>query len=332
MTSYSFKFRSLVSTWFSLTFFLLLIFYIGFIEFFQNTRIEKSAINLLSTPIRSDILDNVNSLKFKNRIGKFTIIKDGHSWILQEPRIIPAKTKTINDIINTLRNIKIHTIHQHDPINFQSFSLDKPVIEIELFTKLDEKIIIKVGLINPINNTSYITVSGHNRIFQTNLFKGKLETLELSDFIDSQVFSMSLSEIKSIQIFHGKKDKSFNSLSLSGNNWKSKKYNIISNAKIDSKIRSILNLKTHMIIDKKDEGLQTFINNYLKSPMYTMIVKLKNNQLVTYRITYLVKAISDLKIEKKQYFIVSASNRPYPYVINKKHLDDFLIRYSDIKP
>ena len=42
-------------------------------------------------------------------------------------------------------------LYFHEPINFKSFSLDKPIYEMEFTSKNAEKVEIKVGLINPIN-------------------------------------------------------------------------------------------------------------------------------------------------------------------------------------
>lgn len=303
----------------------------GFIEFFQDSRNQESAVNLLQNPIRSDIISNISAIKFKNRLGQYTIKKDDTNWILQEPRIIPAKEKTINSILKSLQNIKVHTIHQYEPINFQSFSLDNPVMEIDLYTKLDEKISILVGLINPIDNTSYITISGHKRIFQTRLLKGQLEALELSDFIDPKVFSMKLNKISKLQIFHGNNKTAYNDFTQTNDQWQTKKYKIINQERMAKKLSAILNIRTHKIIDQQTEELKTFINNYTSSPLYRVKIKTQDHKIITYKITHLIKAISDLKIEKKQYFIITASNRPYPYIINKSFLDDLIIRYSDIR-
>ncbi|MBT4791308.1 MAG: DUF4340 domain-containing protein, partial [Halobacteriovoraceae bacterium] len=204
-------------------------------------------------------------------------------------------------------------------------------MEIDLTTKLDEKKQIKVGLINPINNTSYLTVSGHKYIFQTNLFEESLERLELSDFIDSQIFSMPSHAITSFKLYQGKNKQPFIELKYLADNWTTQKYKVISNINTDKKINSILNVKPHMILDRQDEKLKNFIDNYLKNPRYKIVIKLKNNQIKTYEISYITRAIKDLKIEKKQYFIMRASDRTYPYIVHKSHLSKFTIRYSDLK-
>lgn len=331
MGEYSLKTRNLVSTWFSLIFFLLLLTYLFSIEIFKDNREEKSIANLIENPILNDYIDHTIAIRFKNRIGEYALKKENESWMLKEPRVMPAQEKTILAIFNTLRSIKVLTIHEYEPINIESFSLDKPVIELDLLTKLDEEIKIKVGLINPINNTSYIIVSGQDRIFQTNLFEGELEALELSHFIDGQVFSMRPDQLKSFALYHGSSLTANNYLEFDGQNWKSKKYNSINNENTYKKINEILLIKTHMIIDEIDEELGNFIKNYTDNPLYKIEITTQEGKKIKYTISHIIKAISKLKIENRQYFIMLASDRPYPYIINKKHLEELQIQYKDLK-
>ena len=331
MSTYSLKTRSFVSTWFSLIFFILLTLYLGFIEFFQDSRIEISAKNLLTNPVQSDFLEKVHGIRFKNRLGQFALKKEQSDWILYEPRTIPAKSDTVNAILKELEKLKIQTIHEFEQINIKSFSLDSPVIEIDLNTKQMNQLNIKFGIFNRIDETSYMTVSGHNMIFQTEILKNSLESLELSDFIDSNVFSINANEITRISIYHGKSNDPYNVLEFKNDNWLSKRYKTISNENTFKTLSKLLNIKSHMIVDKTNDELKSFINNYLASPLYRIVIQTKNGRTLNYKVSTLTKAINELKIEKRQYFIMSASNRPYPFLISKTFLDRFLIRYNNLR-
>ncbi|MAZ47995.1 MAG: hypothetical protein CME65_05495 [Halobacteriovoraceae bacterium] len=329
---YSHQIRNYVSTVFSVIFLVLLLVYAAYIEYFQDAKDQVSATRLLENPVSDRILRSTTSFRFKNRIGEYQIAKEKEGWLMQEPRVIPAKEETVERIFNALSKIKIHTVHQFEPINFQSFSLDKPIIEIELYTKLNEKYDVKIGLLNPINNTSYMTVSGHNRIFQTNLFEGRLEKLELSDFIESQVFSKNISEISEFKLYHGKNSSPYNEISLKGGLWQTKKYKVISEDKLKEKLSKIFEIKTHMIIDQVEPEVATLLDNYLENPLYRVEVTTTDGKKIHYKVSPLIKAVPELKLEKRQFFIMSASNRKYPYIINKNYLEDFVIRYSDLRP
>lgn len=335
MSSYSVKTRNIASTWFNLFFCLLLLSYLIFIEFFQGAQADRVAVNLLSSPIKISFISKVDKIQFKNRLGSVNLIKDKNIWLMKEPRIIPAKEKTIKRLLEQIKNIKIRTIHENEPINFKSFSLNNPVVELKLSTP-KQSINVKVGLINPIDNTLYMTISNSDHIYQTNLFNFQLERLDLSNFIESRVFSVEASEVARISIYQRNSNTPYSVLEWKNNNWLSKryrpkKYNNISNANTSKKLNDIFNIKTHMIIDKSDEKLTKKISNYLGSPFLRIVIKTKDGETIKYKVSTLIKGIQKLKIEKKQYFIMSASNRDYPFLIHKSYLDEFTIKYSHLR-
>ena len=328
--SYRLRTRNIISTWFSLFFLLLLLAYLSFIEFFQDSQSDNMALDLLTSPIQKQQLANISKVEFTNRLGKFVAVKESGSWLLQKPRTIPAKESTINKIFKELENITVQTVHEYEPINFRSFSLDQPVVEMNLSSK-EESLNIKLGLINPIDNTAYLVVSGRDQIYQTSMFSYQLESLELSDFIDSGVFSMETNQVQKLSLYQGSNNSPANVLENVSGNWISKKYKTISNNSVDKKVTEILGLKTHMIVDRTNEELKTFLDNYLNNPLYRIVISTKEGKTVTYKVTSLIKGIQELRIEKRQYFVMSASDRPYPFLVSKRFLDRFFIRYSDLK-
>lgn len=328
--SYRLRTRNIISTWFSLFFLMLLMAYLGFIEFFQDSQNNNIALDLLTSPIQKEQLKDVTKLEFKNRLGEFVLVKENDSWLMQKPRTIPAKESTIQRIFNELKNITVQTVHEYEPINFRSFSLDQPVVEMNL-TSANESINIKLGLINPINNTSYLVVSGRDQIYQTSMFNYQLESLELADFVDSGVFSMEVDQVRKLSLYKGKGTTPTNVLENINGAWISKKYRTISNSSVENKISEIFGIKTHMIVDRTDEEIKTFLNNYLDNPIYRLTIDTKSGETISYKVTSLIRGIQELRIEKRQYFVMSASDRPYPFLVSKKFLDNFFIRYSDLK-
>ena len=331
MKTANFTSKSSMASWLTLTMALSLFVLLGFSEFFQNITQDKKTLDLLSNPIRADIMANIQTIRIKNRIGNFTLSQQDGQWLLKEPRVMPAKIKTINQILEALKSVNINTIHQYEPINIQNFSLDRPIMVIDLYSKLEETLQIKVGLINPINNTSYITVSGNQTIYQIELLKNNIELFNLSDFIESSIFSTPVDEVAEFHLFRRGVAESHNSIIKKGEEWISKRYKKMTKENVDKKLNNIFNIKTHMIVDKQDEKLQNFISNYIETPLYTIKIKTKNNKNISYQITSLIKALPELKLNKRQYFIMTASDRQYPYIIEKQYLDEFIIRYSDLR-
>lgn len=260
----SFASKYYISTWLTSIFTFSLLVLLVFSEFFQNTTQDNKTSDLLANPIRADIMANIKTIRIKNRIGSFMLNHQNGQWILKEPRIMPANIKTINELLVSLNHVKVDTVLQYEPINIQNFSLDHPIMVIDLYSKLEESLQIKFGLINPINNTSYLTVSGNNRIFQIEMLKHKLELKNLSDFIESSIFSSSLNDISEFHLFRRDFKKSQNSLVLKDNDWTSKRYKSISNNSVRKKLSKILNIKTHMIVINRMKNYKTLFRTIFK--------------------------------------------------------------------
>ena len=326
------KVKNYISTWLLALFAAGLLGLLAFSEIFQNVVSDDASFDNFSDPIKSDIIANLKSIRLKNRLGKYTVTlsENGH-WNLIEPRKMPAPTQTIEKITRSLEGLSIHTLHQKEPINLQSFSLDNPIAILDLYTKLDEHVQIKIGLVNPINNTAYMTISGQDIIFQTSALQSKLELLRLSDFIDSNIFSQKLSDVSEFNLYRGRNSESSNTLSRTSDGWESKRYKSISARSVEQTLDAILSINSHMIIDTQDEKLQNLLDNYLKNPLYRVVVKTLNGESASYTVSGLVNSIPELKIEKRHYFLIKSSERRYPHLINKDYLDVFNIRYQNLK-
>jgi hypothetical protein len=322
--------KSYISSWFLALFVFSLLVAAMMTELFQLAPDNDLDNSLYANPIKSDILANLKTMVIKNRLGNFTISEENGQWMLKEPRVMPLKTTTKNKIFQALESITVKNIHQYEPINLSSFSLDRPILSLGLYTKLDEKVTMNMGLINPINNTTYLTVSNQKRIFQTDILLNKMETLELVDFIDARIFSISAKKLTSFELYRGKNREASYAITKTGTNWASKRFKKISNDSTFNKLNKILNIKAHYILDKQDEQTVTTINNYLQNPLYR--IKLKSgDRMVEYKISNLIRSLPNIKLEKRQNFIVKASDRPNPYIVDKQYLNQLQIRYKDLK-
>lgn len=319
------QFSTLILAFFSVTLLLL----ISFSEIFQTSPILLNEDDFSGGPIDIKLLSRLDSVNLTNRLGTFELKRQTKTdWLLTEPRIMPAKSTTIQELIKALSSLKVIKVLKNDALNASSFSLDNPLVEIKMGTELEEKIDLKLGLINPIDNSAYITVSSSDMIFQVEAPNVRLEALELGSFIDSRIFSMNFENVVDFQIMRGK-SREWIKLSHSKGVWESARFKNITPIGVKNAIGRSLNIQAHMIIDKKSEELDQIIENYLKNPLYTIKVTTDNKE-VTYRVSNLVTTLPDIKIEKKMYFLMDASDRTYPYLFQKDNLDAFSINYKDL--
>lgn len=321
--------RKKFSSWILATFFIGLLLLTTFSEIFQTTPIHLNEDDFSNNPIDIKILSRLENIKLTNRLGTFELSRHNKTdWNLTSPRVMPAKPNTIQELIKGLSSLKIIKAHKNDALNTSNFSLDNPLITLVLKTELEEEITMKLGLINPIDNSAYIGLSGSDVIYQVEAPNVKFETLELGSFIDSRIFSLGFDDIIEFEIMRGKSTP-WEKLTFSKGEWQSVRFKNITPIGTKNSLSKILAMNAHMIIDSKNDELEQIMENYLKNPLYTVKVKTGNKE-VTYRISNLVTTLPEIKIEKKMYFLMDASDRNYPYLLHKDLLENFNISYKSL--
>src|SRR5690606_29708238 len=100
---------------------------------------------------------------------------------------------------------RVRSIHRYEPINVTSFSLDNPNLSLLFTTNKNKDYEIKLGLINPIDNSAYLSISSQDQIYQIDPLEMALEAYDLSQIVEARVFAINYSDIKSIEILENEK-------------------------------------------------------------------------------------------------------------------------------
>lgn len=324
------------STWI-LGFFIMTLVVAGFSsEFFQAPVETTRQYNKLRSLFKPEELNKVESFNLSNRLGEYLLSKNNfyigetkegmpekvldpdNPWNITLPRELPANNKTISKIITELKQIKIRKIFQKDAISISNFSLNTPLLTLELIHKNSSQKIF-FGLVNPIDNSTYIMFENKEAIYHVDALTAKLETLDLADFVDSKIISVPSSKITSIEIYRGeiKKNNVKLFLNKTDGNWLDNKGKSLEPTKVDTFVSSLSSLRSILIIDKKTEKLQKQLKKYLTNPFYTLKIKDSTNKIFTYKISTIINSLDEIKMEKRQNFVISASNRQHPYLVKK---------------
>lgn len=324
--------RDRIALLLSLNFFFILLLYVVYSMIFTKSRIKNSSINAYDNPIRQDIIANLNTIKIKNRVSSFTVTQDIlDKWKMVLPRKFPVKSDVITSIKNVLLNIQVKNIHQYEPINLASFSLNTPLTTLSLFTKLDDKLTVHFGIINPINSSTYIAIEGEKKIYEIKTPTFQMDSLNISDFIESRVFPYDLNELSSLSIkYHQSSPLVFKiseSMEISTN-----KYKKINQSQSRKFLTQLLATKVDIILDSQDEELKTALINYKKRLSYQLQTSLRNQKnVVNISLSFPIKSLPSMKIEKNKNIIVWIDNRQYPFLVNKEIIDKLKINYSDLR-
>lgn len=297
-------------------------------EFFQAPEVINHEMNQFRFLISKDKLDSTQQLIIKNNLGSFHFEKEEGKiegqWKIISPRSLPANDDLINKILSVLQNIQIKSIHEKDKIGLANFSLNSPLIEITLLDQNGNSNSIKFGLVNPFDNSTYATVSSEDAIFHINAIGTPLGSLDLTNFIDSRVFSFIPEKIQSFAVHQS---------DLSGKNpyalftfdnekWIGKDTKELDDQKVLDHLHSLTKIKSNLIIDKTNEELDKKISQYFEKPWIKIDVKSIDNEETTYTISSQINSLPNMKIEKWQNVLIKSSNRNVIYLINKNLIKD----------
>jgi len=325
--------RGKASGWLLLLFIFLVFFSAAITEFFQAPTEKSHVLNQYRTLIEDKKLASTSKIILTNSLGSFTLSRNGDSWRLTSPRNLPANNKTLDLILSTLSNINIRKVYPSDPINMSNFSLDAPVMNFSLVDIKGNKVDYLLGLVNPIDNTTYIQIPQKDIIYQVDALKNTFESFDLSDFIDSKIFTVDSTEAKKLTIYRGSKASKNVQISfeLIKRNWVGKSNRVLREEKVNEYFGKLFSLKSSLIIDKSSDELKKSLEEKLEKPLYEIEVIQKNGVALQYKVSHIVNTIPGLKIEKRQHVIVKASNRKNLFLIHKDNLPLFSQRQSQYR-
>lgn len=299
-------------------------------EFFQAPVITSKELSNLQFLFTSDQIDGVDNISLASNLGRFSLAKNNGQWIITQPRRINANENTINKLLDSLKNVKIKKIFPKDPINLSNFSLDNPTSTITLKNEEGVNETISFGLINPIDNSTYVVSDSDNAIYHVNAVKFSLEKLDLPSLIDSRVFSYAPNDIRAITVINSGKlrfafERNKNDIWVSGKS-------ALDDERVQDFLVKLTSFKSNLILDKRTDKMNERIDRYLQKPYFKIIVKIKTGEEIEYDLSWVLSSLPDLNIEKKENFIIRASNREHPFLVSKEYLSVLYKRIKSFRP
>lgn len=291
--------------------------------FFQAPASMNNELNKYRSLFSEQEVKAIHQLTLKNRLGTFTFnrMPDQKNWKMSSPRSVMANSVPLNKMLKALQEVKIRSIFERDPINISNFSLENPLISIDFQSKNVPSKKLLFGLLNPIDNSTYLMFEEGDVIFHVNAIGFTLESLDLASFIDSRVFPIPPQEIKSFKIF--KSGRNQLTLKQKDKRWFDGDENALRPEKVLEYLSTLGQLRSLFIIDQKGPELESALERYLERPLYTLEVLNQENQLTTYTLSPIISQLPQIKTEGRQNFIIQSSARDYPFLLNKDALKLF---------
>lgn len=300
-------------------------------EFFQAPIISSQELSKFQFLFTREQVDTVNFIKIKSSLGEYQLERKDFKWNLTSPRLIDANINTIEKILSSLKEVKIKKIYPKDAINLANFSLDNPISTLTIKNEKNEEKSISFGLVNPIDNSTYVSVEDEKAIYHINNINMPFERIELTSLIDSRIFNMEWNEIKSFKMVSHVSTRPTLSFVREKKLWVSGNRQL-NDERMKKYLTELTSLKSTIILDERTEKLDKTLERYLTKPLFKLNIQTEDDSEIEYRVSYIITSLPGIKMERKQNFIIKASNRQHPFLVNKEFMRLFYKKTSHLKP
>jgi hypothetical protein len=326
--------RPSLSTILVIFFFLILLFFGLFAEVFDSQTPEVDIAQIYANPIPVNELQRLKGLKLTNKHGTF-IFENTHPegnlegpWQMLEPQALKLKGLVVTKIVDALNVIRVRNFHRLEPINITSFSLDNPTLTLQFTNFANKNFEVKMGLINPIDNSAYLSLSSQDQIFQIDPIEMALESYDLAQLVESKVLAVNKDSLFSLEIY-GEEGLRLKLVKKDGQ-WLDQSGEKLSDSKVMTFIDRLEEIKSFSILDKLSNEQQFFMEQMMANPALSL--KLISAQGVrTYLIGAIKKQIPGMSVIQSDTFALSTDEKQSFVLLNKEELKILATKSTDLK-
>jgi hypothetical protein len=326
--------RPALSTVLVVFFFFILLFLGLFAEVFESQTPEVDIAQIYANPVPVNELQHLKNLKLTNKHGTF-VFENTHPegnlsgpWQMLEPQALRLKNDVVTKIVEALNVIRVRNFHRLEPINITSFSLDNPTLTLLFTNSKNKNFEIKMGLINPIDNSAYLSLSSQDQIYQIDPIEMALETYDLAQLVESKVLALSVDSLQALEIYgeEGLRMK----LLRKEMNWVDQNGEQLSDAKVRKFFDRLEEIKSYSILDKLTTEQQSFMEQAMATPAISL--KLISAQGVrTYVVGQVKGQIPGMNVVKNDTFALSTDEKQSFILIEKDELRMLTTKSSELK-
>lgn len=326
--------RPSLSTILVFLFSLILLFLGLFAEVFVSSTPEVDLAQIYANPVPVTDLQHLKTVRLTNKQGDF-LFENTHPtgdlqgpWQMLEPQPLQMKEEVIAKIIDALNVIRVRNFHPLEPINITSFSLDNPTLTLLFTTSKEKNYEIKMGLINPIDNSAYLSLSTQNQIYQIDPIEMALESYDLPQLVESKILVLNPADLASLEIYNNaglnfkllKKDE----------DWFDQNGVSLAKAKVEKYFNRLSDLKSISILDNLNSEQKSQVNRTFSSPLYSLKI-ITANAVRTYFIGEIKGPIQGLNLPETTNYALSSEEKNSFILFDKEQLKIFDAKTKELK-
>jgi len=326
--------RPTLSTVLVVFFFLILLFLGLFAEVFEAETPEVDIAQIYANPIPINELQKLKSLKLTNKHGTFLFENtstDGSlsgPWQMIEPQALRLKNDVVSKIVDALNVVRVRNFYRLEPINITSFSLDNPTLTLLFTNGRNKNFEIKMGLINPIDNSAYLSLSSQDQIYQIDPIEMALESYDLAQLVESKVLAVNKDSLQSLEIYgaEGLKLK----LIKKEAQWHDQNGELLADQKVNKLFERFEEIKSYSILDKLNTDQQAFMEKVMATPEYSLKL-ISTSGVRTYVMAPLSGQIPGMNVVKSGTYALSTEEKQSFILIDKDEIRMLGTKPSELK-
>lgn len=301
---------------------------------FESHAPEVDLAQIYANPVPVNDLQHLKTLKIANKQGSF-LLENTHPegniegpWQMLSPQSLKVKADVVQRVLDALNVIRVRNFYRLEPINITSFSLDNPTLTLTFTTSKDRPFEIKMGLINPIDNSAYMSLSSQNQIYQIDPIEMALESYDLPQLVESRVLALSPNSLASLELY-GPKGPDLK-LIKKENQWVDQHGTLLSESKIKKFFERLEEMKSFSILENLTADQQAFMENVMSKPLYSL--KIVSSEAVrTYVVGEVLKGIPGMPLDKNNFYVLSPEDRGSFVLLEKQQIQVLNLKKNELK-
>jgi hypothetical protein len=307
-----------------------------FAELFQSTPMEPQEINqLIKNPIPFESLNKMEKFTLSNKQGTF-VLQNNHPellvegpWTMESPQKAKIKPSMMLKMLRSLESLHVRSLHYQEPINNASFSIDNPTSVLTWSHPIYGELILKFGLVNPIDNSLYFTLSREKWIYQSTLPTDTFEAVALNDLIDTEMIYIQTNTILRAEISKAPFGEPVFAIEKINDKWQKRDGTIIADQKITQCFERFEKIKSYMILDKLNSEDVSQLEKLQQNPLFKLSLTYPD-RLENYFISPLIQKLGNIALGKGNSFLFYLEDSPAPLVVSENFFNVFQISDKDI--
>lgn len=280
-------------------------------------------------------LESITHLSLKNKSGEFTFeranLESTSQWHMTSPRDISVNSVFVEKLFSSLNVIKTKKLLDDDKANNSNFSLEKPTAILTLTDDKNQSIILSVGIMNTIDNSTYMKISGRTGIYHVEAPSLSLENTTLADLVESTVFDINFNTMVSFKIFKKASAIPVFEIHKKEGSWVTVDDKILDIKRLEDMVDDFVALKSSFTLDTPTDAQKKQSQSLISNAEYT--VKIENNQgsALLYKVSALTKNLAEVPLNDEAHFIINENHSPVIYVVKKDSLSLFELTNDNLK-